>query len=52
MTLIQANTAAATYWLAQLRWSHVSYDIYKIISEPITEGMKVLDHGDKQQPQH
>ena len=24
---------------------------YKIISEPITEGMKVLDHGE-QQPQH
>ena len=26
-------------------------DIYKIISEPITEGMKVLDHGE-QQPKH
>ena len=52
MPQIQANTAAANYLQAQMRWSQVSNDIYKIISEPITEGMKVLDHGEKQQPQH
>lgn len=52
MPQIQANTAAANYLQAQMRWSQVSNDIYKIISEPITEGMKVLDHGEKQHPQH
>ena len=52
MPQIQANTAAANYLQAQMRWSQVSNDIYKIISEPITEGMKVLDHGEQQQPKH
>ena len=47
MPQIQENAAAQ----AQMRWSQISNDIYKIISEPITEGMKVLDHGE-QQPQH
>ena len=37
---------------AEMRWSQISNDIYKIISEPITEGMKVLDHGEQQQPKH
>ena len=52
MPQIQENAAAAAYLQAQMRWSQISNDIYKIISEPITEGMKVLDHGEKQQPQH
>ena len=52
MPQIQENAAATSYLQAQMRWSQISNDIYKIISEPITEGMKVLDHGDKQQPQH
>ena len=51
MPKIQENAAAAAYLQAQMRWSQISNDIYKIISEPITEGMKVLDHGE-QQPQH
>ena len=42
----------AAYLQAQMRWSQISNDIYKIISEPITEGMKVLDHGEQQQPKH
>lgn len=49
MPQIQENAAAAAY--LQARWSQISNDIYKIISEPITEGMKVLDHGE-QQPKH
>ena len=49
---IQENAAAAAYLQAQMRWSQISNDIYKIISEPITEGMKVLDHGEQQQPKH
>ena len=52
MPQIQENAAATAYLQARMRWSQISHDIYKIISEPITEGMKVLDHGDKQQPQH
>ena len=52
MPQIQESAAAAAYLQAQMRWSQISNDIYKIISEPITEGMKVLDHGEKQQPQH
>lgn len=51
MPQIQENAAAAAYLQAQMRWSQISNDIYKIISEPITEGMKVLDHGE-QQPKH
>ena len=47
MPQIQANKAAQDYLQAHVRWSQVSNDIYKIISEPITEGMKVLDHGAK-----
>ena len=50
MPQIQENAAAAAYLQAQMRWSQISNDIYKIISEPITEGMKVLDHGEQQQP--
>ena len=52
MPQIQENAAAAAYLQAQMRWSQISNDIYKIISEPITEGMKVLDHGEQQQPKH
>ena len=52
MPQIQENAAATAYLQAQMRWSQISNDIYKIISEPITEGMKVLDHGEQQQPKH
>ena len=52
MPQIQENAAASAYLQAQMRWSQISNDIYKIISEPITEGMKVLDHGEQQQPKH
>lgn len=52
MPQIQENAAAAAYLQAQMRWSQISNDIYKIISEPITEGMKVLDYGEQQQPKH
>ena len=52
MPQIQESAAAAAYLQAQMRWSQISNDIYKIISEPITEGMKVLDHGEQQQPKH
>ncbi|EFR60806.1 MULTISPECIES: YlbF family regulator [Veillonella] len=52
MPQIQENAAATSYLQAQMRWSQISNDIYKIISEPITEGMKVLDHGEQQQPKH
>ena len=48
MPQIQENAAATAYLQAQMRWSQISNDIYKIISEPITEGMKVLDHGEQQ----
>ena len=52
MPQIQESAAAAAYLQEQMRWSQISNDIYKIISEPITEGMKVLDHGEQQQPKH
>ena len=38
MPQIQENAAATSYLQAQMRWSQISNDIYKIISEPITEG--------------
>lgn len=44
MPLLQAKPAAVEYLQAHARWSQVSNDIYKIIAEPITEGMKVLDY--------
>ncbi len=43
MPLIQANGAAQTYLQCHIRWGQVSNDIYRIISVPITEGMKILD---------
>ena len=52
MPQIQENAAATAYLQAQMRWSQISNDIYRLISEPITEGMKVLDHGEQQQPKH
>ncbi|WP_277293436.1 YlbF family regulator [Veillonella montpellierensis] len=48
MPMIQANEAAQAYLQAHVRWSQISNDIYRIISAPITEGMKILDHGDEQ----
>lgn len=41
--LVQANSGANAYLQAHVRWSQVSNDIYRIISEPITEGMKILE---------
>ena len=47
MPMIQANSGAQAYLQAHVRWTQVSNDIYRIISEPITEGMKILEK-DKQ----
>ena len=44
MPQIQENAAATSYLQAQMRWSQISNDIYKIISEPITEGRNYLVH--------
>ncbi len=41
--LVQANSAASAYLTAHARWTQVANDIYRIISEPITEAMKVLE---------
>ncbi len=43
MPLIQANSGALAYLQAHTRWTQASNDIYRIISEPITEGMKILE---------
>ncbi|WP_298703913.1 YlbF family regulator [uncultured Veillonella sp.] len=47
MPMIQANPSAQKYLQAHVRWSQVSNDIYRIISEPITEGMKILENAKK-----
>ena len=47
MPMIQANPSAQKYLQAHVRWSQVSNDIYRIISEPITEGMKILENVKK-----
>ncbi|WP_302133659.1 YlbF family regulator [uncultured Veillonella sp.] len=47
MPMIQTNSGAQAYLQAHVRWTQVSNDIYRIISEPITEGMKILEK-DKQ----
>ena len=47
MPEIEANPLVSKYLQAHMRWSQVSNDIYKIISGPITEGMKVLEHESK-----
>ncbi len=41
--LINNNSLAREYLQAHVRWSQISQDIYRIISEPITEGMKILE---------
>ncbi len=41
--LVNANTAARAFLQAYTIWSQTSQDIYRIISEPITEGMSVLE---------
>lgn len=41
--LVNNNTAARNYLQAYTYWSQVSQDIYRIISEPITEGMSILE---------
>ncbi|MDY3983370.1 MAG: YlbF family regulator [Veillonellaceae bacterium] len=43
MPMVQANSGAQAYLQAHVRWTQVSNDIYRIISEPITEGMKILE---------
>ncbi len=44
MPMIQANGNAQNYLQAHMRWSQVANDIYRIISEPITEAMKILEN--------
>ena len=44
MPMIQANSNAQNYLQAHMRWSQVANDIYRIISEPITEAMKILEN--------
>lgn len=51
MPLVQANEAARDYIQAQARWGQIYQDISRIISQPITEGMKVLNHESKT-PKH
>ena len=43
MPLIQANSGAEAFLKAHVRWTQVANDVYRIISEPITEGMKILE---------
>ena len=47
MPQIEANPAVAKYLQAHMKWSQVTNDVYKIISGPITEGMKVLEDAKK-----
>lgn len=41
--LINGNSAARDFLQAYTHYSQISQDIYRIISEPITEGMKILE---------
>ena len=41
--MVQANCGAYAYLTAHARWTQVANDIYRIISERITEGMKILE---------
>ena len=41
--MVQANSGANAYLTAHARWTQVANDVYRIISEPITEGMKILE---------
>lgn len=43
MPLINANPGAQDYLQAHVRWTQVANDIYRIVSEPITEGMSILE---------
>ena len=43
LPMVQANSGANTYLTAHARWTQVANDVYRIISEPITEGMKILE---------
>ena len=43
LPMVQANSGANAYLTAHARWTQVANDIYRIISEPITEGMKILE---------
>jgi len=43
MPMIHANSGAQNYLQAYVRWTQVTNDIYRIISEPIAEGMKILE---------
>ena len=44
MPMIQANSNAQNYLQAHMRWSQVANDIYRIISEPIKEAMKIIEN--------
>ncbi len=41
--LVNANSAARAFLQAYTIWSQISQDIYRIVSEPITEGMSILE---------
>lgn len=41
--LVNNNALVRDYLQAQMRWSQVSQDIYRIIAEPLSEGMKILE---------
>ena len=43
LPMVQMNSGANAYLTAHARWTQVANDIYRIISEPITEGMKILE---------
>lgn len=47
MPQIEANPLVSKYLQAHMKWSQVTNDVYKIISGPITEGMKVLENAKK-----
>ncbi len=41
--LVNNNGLARDYLQAYTYWSQVSQDVYRIVSEPITEGMSILE---------
>jgi len=43
LTVVQANAGVNASLTAHARWTQVANDVYRIISEPITEGMKILE---------
>lgn len=41
--MINNNAAARDYLQAHVRWSQTSQDVYNIVTEPITESMKLFE---------